>query len=144
MRRGGTFSSGLGVWVLSLVAVGAQPPASKTVWDGVYTKEQGRRGELISDGTCASCHGEKLIGGDNGPPLRGADFLTAWKGRSAAELLEKIRLTMPADSPGTLSAQRSIDIVAYILNANGCPPGTDELVPDAAALRALAITEQKP
>ena len=78
------------------------------------------------------------------PPLRGDDFLATWKGRNTAELFERIRSTMPTDSPGSLSGQRYLDIVAYILSANGFPAGESELPPDPAVLRSIVITSQKP
>jgi len=141
MKPGGLGYAVVSLWVAIL---GAQASPAKSVWDGVYTKEQGRRGELASGGSCDSCHGEKLVGSDLGPPLRGDDFLATWKGRNTAELFERIRSTMPTDSPGSLSGQRYLDIVAYILSANGFPAGESELPPDPAVLRSIVITGQKP
>ena len=46
--------------------VHAQP--SKSVWDGVYTEEQAKRGAPLYSEHCASCHG--LDGTGNGPMAR--------------------------------------------------------------------------
>lgn len=126
------------------VALGAQATAPKTTWAGVYTKEQSARGESVSDASCAPCHGDKLAGSDIGPALRGTEFLAGWDGRNAAELLEKISSTMPADSPGSLTSQRYIDLVAYMLSANEFPAGDSELLPDPTGLRSLVIAARKP
>ena len=55
----------------------AQAPASesRSVWDGVYTEEQGKRGEPIYHKECAACHGDMLTGGESAPPLTGGAFL---------------------------------------------------------------------
>src|ERR1043166_4734207 len=76
--------------------------ASRSVWDGVYTKEQARRGEAVYREECMKCHGENLMGGEAGPPIAGEEFLKAWGGRTAGDFFEKIRKTMPEDDPGGL------------------------------------------
>lgn len=68
----------LAVWTLAAVAaLGAQEAAKapQSVLDGVYTDEQSKRGEAIYSQTCASCHGDKLAGGEMAPALAGPDFL---------------------------------------------------------------------
>ena len=37
---------------------------SQTVWDGVYTAEQAKRGAEVYANHCASCHGLALTGGE--------------------------------------------------------------------------------
>src|SRR5687768_15223848 len=108
----GTMSMIPGPSVLRAAAQDAA--AARTVWDGVYTQEQSKRGESVSDASCTPCHGDKLNGSDIGPALQGADFLTNWSGKTADELFDKIRTTMPADSPGTLKPQQYADLLAYI------------------------------
>ena len=48
------------------------------------------------------------------PALAGQDFLGKWTGATANELFERIRTTMPQASPGSLSPQQYVDIVAHI------------------------------
>jgi hypothetical protein len=46
---------------------------------------------------------------------------------------------MPGDRPGTLSTRAAIDIVAYILQTNGHPPGNVELQADRETLERISI-----
>jgi len=117
---------------------------AKTVWDGVYSQEQSARGESVSTTACVACHGEKLAGSDIGPALQGNDFLSTWGDKTANDLFEKMRETMPADSPGTLKPQQYADVLAYILTLNSFPAGPAELGPDPSVLKALRITAVKP
>ncbi len=53
-----------------------------------------------------------------------------------------VRTTMPYGDAGTLSRQQYIDVIAYILQANGYPPGTDELEADREVLTQIIIQPQ--
>ena len=46
---------------------------------------------------------------------------------------------MPGDRPGSLSAQASIDIVAYLLAANEFPAGLAELERQSGSLERIRI-----
>jgi len=56
-----------------LVAIGVAGAAaaqrSATIWDGVYTAEQARRGQAVYTGPCDRCHGYKLDGAHFSMPL---------------------------------------------------------------------------
>ena len=99
----------------------AQPPVSTR--DAVYSDGQATRGEAMYKKACASCHREMLEGNGSAPPLTGDDFATDWKGQTLAQLFNKIRDTMPADSPGSLSSEEDADLIAYILKFNKLPAG---------------------
>src|SRR5205809_5172589 len=58
----------------------------RSVWDGVYTSEQAKRGEEVYRGQCASCHGAKLEGVEDAPSLAGKGFLEGWDGLTAGAL----------------------------------------------------------
>ena len=58
---------------------------------------------------------------------------------TAGDLFERIRQTMPRDTPGRLSRQQNSDVIAYLLKANGWPAGPAELPPEPAALREIRI-----
>src|SRR5277367_3408200 len=73
------------------------------------------RGGTLYEQQCASCHGTALEG-RSGPPLTGADFRSRWP---ASDLAEKIRNTMPQDSPGKLTAGQAADLAAYIQTSKG-------------------------
>ena len=61
------------------------------------------------------------------PALAGDTFLAKWRNHSVDELFERIRVSMPADRPGTLSRQKNADILAYIFAANQVPGRRREL-----------------
>src|SRR5262245_37715817 len=123
----------------------APQPASQTIWTGVFSAAQARRGEAIAGKRCATCHNADLAGGQDGPALVGADVLQAWSGTTAADLFDRVRTTMPADAPQTLSPQETADLVAFIFSQNKCPAGDKELPSEMDALKQIQITpERKP
>ena len=130
---------------LAAVVVGAalraQTPAP-SIWQGVYTAAQAERGKATFLASCQRCHNADLSG-DRGPALTGARFMTTWGGGSVNRLFEKIRDTMPQFSTSTIDPASKLDIVTFILQANGFPPGTRELaVSDLEPIQILAQGEQ--
>jgi len=121
----------------------AAQSSNPTIWSGVFSVAQATRGEAIAGRRCASCHNADLAGGQDGPALVGADVLQAWSGTSAGDLFDKIRTTMPADAPQTLSAQETADIVAFIFSQNKCPAGDEELPSDIEGLKKIQITPER-
>jgi cytochrome c2 len=71
------------------------------------------RGGTLYKQQCASCHGDGLEG-RSGPSLAGGDFRSRWP---TSDLVEKIRNTMPQDSPGKLTAGQAADLAAYVQQA---------------------------
>jgi S-disulfanyl-L-cysteine oxidoreductase SoxD len=118
-----------------LRALTAQAPRS--LWDGVYTQEQAKRGEAAYVEKCARCHGAQLIGGDMNPPLVGPEFLSTWNTKTVGDLFDRIRTTMPQDKPKTLTRQEDSDIVAYLLNENKFPAGKTELETQTELLKQI-------
>ena len=125
--------------LLCLALAGAATSASRSVWDGVYSKEQAARGKTAYNAQCARCHGEALLGGEASPPLVDEDFLATWNGRSVGSLIELTRTSMPSDGPGKLSRRQSADIIAYILSANNFPAGKSDFDADPAVLDGILI-----
>jgi mono/diheme cytochrome c family protein len=119
-------------WVSALV----HAQATRTVQDGVFSDVQATRGEGIYRQQCASCHGNKLEG-SQGPPLTGDFFFSRWQAQPLSDLVNKIRNTMPADGPGSLTPQQSSDLVTHILKTGGFPAGTTELGSDEIALSRI-------
>ena len=115
-----------------------------TVWDGVYTEGQAKRGEAIYAERCSSCHAPDLTGLDQAPPLTGNDFNTDWNDLSLNDLFERIHISMPADKPGTLSRQDVADIVAVILKRGKFPAGQTELPAETEALKSIKFVGKKP
>jgi mono/diheme cytochrome c family protein len=116
---------------------------SRSVWEGVYTKEQAGRGQTVYRDECMKCHGENLMGGEASPGLVGDEFLPKWNGKTVGALFQIVRKTMPTDDPGNLSTRQYSDVVAYILNANGFPVGQTELERDIVRLNEIRIETKR-
>jgi mono/diheme cytochrome c family protein len=117
--------------------------ASRSVWDGVYTKAQAARAQAVYAEECMKCHGENLGGGEGGPPLAGKEFLEKWNGKTAGNLFGLMRKTMPSDDPGNLSTRQYSDLVAYMLSVNGFPAGQKELDREMASLDDIRIETKR-
>jgi mono/diheme cytochrome c family protein len=115
-----------------------------TVWSGVYTEAQAKRGEAIYADRCASCHAPDFGGIDQAPALTGGDFTTEWNDQPVNDLFERVRISMPADKPGSLERQQVADVVAFILQKNTLPAGQTELPTRAEALKAMTFLAKKP
>jgi quinoprotein glucose dehydrogenase len=130
------------VFLVLTTVPGAQ--AQKTVWDGVYTAEQAKRGADVYAEKCAKCHGDGLGGVEAAPALTGPAFYANWEGESLNALFERIRLSMPPDNPGSLSRAQNVDVIARILSAGRYPAGTMPLDGQAGTLGAIRILTYKP
>ncbi len=117
--------------------------SSASVWEGVFTEEQVKRGSASYQRECSNCHGAALEGGDMTPPLVGGGFTSNWNDLTLGDLSERIRLTMPLDSPGKLSRQQNVDVIAFILKTNAWPSGTTELPPEVGTLKRIKIQATK-
>jgi S-disulfanyl-L-cysteine oxidoreductase SoxD len=128
-------------------ALCAQEPAateSRSVWDGVYTEDQAKRGEALYQKECKGCHGVALAGGESSPPLTGGAFLSNWNGLTLGDLFERIRKTMPQNAPGKLNRSQNADILAFLLSANKFPPGKTELSRQTEFLKEIRFEVVKP
>ena len=85
-------------------------------------------GEQIFGAYCARCHAaveiERRIRND-------------WAGRTAGQLFERVRQTMPAESPGRLSDADYLKTISWMLDAGGVPH--DKPLRSVAALDALVL-----
>ena len=129
----------------ALVALGATVRAqpTKSVWDGVYSQAQADRGKDLYATQCASCHGPELTGGEMAPALSGGEFLSNWDGLTIGDLFDRIRLSMPQNAPGSLSAQQNADVLAFLLSANKFPAGTEELPKEGMILKGIKLEAKK-
>src|SRR5262245_33125417 len=119
------------------VVVAAFGQETRSVWDGVYTKDQAKRGEALYLQQCSNCHGQELQGADMTPALTGLAFTANWDGLTLGDLFERIRVTMPADRPGSLPRQQITEILSYLLVANKFPDGETELPREVQALKEI-------
>jgi hypothetical protein len=124
----------------------AAPAATVSVWSGVYTDEQARRGNELYRRECSSCHADDLNGVEYAPPLT-VDFLVSQWGlgvRTVGELFNRVVTSMPLDKPGSLSPQAYADILTHILKMNGFPAGAQELSRDATVLGRIGLSVEPP
>jgi S-disulfanyl-L-cysteine oxidoreductase SoxD len=122
----------------------APSPESRSVWDGVFTEEQAKRGQPLYKKECATCHADTLIGGGGAAALTGGTFLSNWNGLTLGDLFDRIRKTMPQSDPGRLTRQQDADILAYILSFNKFPAGKTELPRQTEFLREIRFEATKP
>lgn len=113
-----------------LMAQAAAVPA-RSVWDGVYSKEQADRGDVLYQQECTRCH--------NQGPMTGLNFINIWNGRTADDLFRMIRNTMPQDGPGRLTRKDCVDLLAFTFKSNEFPAGDAELKTEAEQLQAIRI-----
>jgi mono/diheme cytochrome c family protein len=105
-----------------VVVVFGQAGSERTVRDQVYSEAQAARGKSVYDKQCSSCHD-----GGMGPGLTGDDFLATWDNKTVRTLYNRIKTTMPSDDPGTVAEPALLDLIAYLIKANGFPPGSTTL-----------------
>ncbi len=103
--------------LMPFVSAGAWSAAA----DSGTQARQVQRGAATFERVCSRCHAKDLTGGQ-GPPLRGDVFAGHWLGKPARALYSRILLTMPLDSPGTLTPRQVLDLAAFITSANGFEP----------------------
>jgi mono/diheme cytochrome c family protein len=135
------------VWTaIACAALHAQQPANggRSVWDGVYTAEQAKRGAGLYAQHCAFCHGPQLNGGDVAPALTGVEFNGNWNGLTVGDLFERIRISMPQDDPAKMSAQQKADVLAYMLSVGMFPAGSTELARETPVLAQIKFEATRP
>ena len=116
------------------------PPSQAAAGAAIeYNVAQAKRGQTKYVEVCSACHLADLSGSDQAPALAGAQFIGNWDGLTVSDLADRIRISMPQDNAGSLSSQQSVDIVAYILQANEFPVGEKELNTDKGVLKAMTI-----
>jgi len=117
---------------------------ARTVWDGVYTDSQAVRGDTLYKAQCGKCHSPNLDGGDEGPPLNTAIFLSNWDGHTLDDLTERIRNSMPPENPNSIPRNQVVDILAYMLAQNHFPSGRTTLADDSSQLKDIKFLQRKP
>jgi len=123
---------------------GLHAQADRSVWDGVYSEDQAKRGAALYDQHCAACHGEAGSGGRMAPALVGGAFSANYDGQTVGDLTERNRQTMPPGKEGQLSRQQIADIIAYMLQCNKFPSGPAELASQAPAQKQIKYLAVKP
>ena len=129
---------------LPILAIVLSAQGTRSVWEGVYTEEQAKRGEALYFERCVRCHGATYMGGTDGAgPLLGPTFNGNWNGVPLDQMLDRVRSTMPMDQPATLSRQQTADALAFILSINKIPAGKTELPRQAEMLGLIQFKASK-
>jgi mono/diheme cytochrome c family protein len=103
---------------------GSAQPKQATVLDGAYTEAQAESGAAAYEAVCAGCHeGDE----PEANPPKGSEFIERWREAPLGFLYQFISTNMPGSKPGSLTEANYLDIVAYLLKANGYPAGASEL-----------------
>ena len=89
---------------------------------------------------CMMCHGAKLQGLGEAQALVGKDFVDLWGHDTAGELYTSVRIEMPQNDPGSLSDEMYLNLVAFLLHANGAKTGTVPLDPKSAVKIETIVT----
>jgi len=121
------------VVVLGPIVTSSQT-TSRSVNDGVYSTDQAARGETVYKAKCGSCHYQAQFTGE--------DLMKAWAGKPLSELFDAVR-SMPEDNPGSLPVQEYADVIAFFLQLNKYPAGSDELPGADEAMRAILMEPPK-
>ena len=128
------------------VSAGADHEVLPLVSAGAIRHRSGlpARGQVLYANMCSTCHGLALNGGESAPPLSGGEFLSNWNGLTVGDLFDRIRTSMPADSPGRLKRERVADILAEILAVNQFPAGSIELAHQSEVLKEIRFEAARP
>lgn len=78
------------------------------------------------------------------PALSGGPFNANWNGLTLGDLLERIRISMPQNSPGSLSRQAYVDSLAFMLRSGSFPEGQSELPRETEFLKQITFESTKP
>lgn len=110
----------------------------------LYTRAQAKAGAGVYATSCAQCHGAKLEGGA-GPPLRGPNMVTLGTKTKlkVGDLFGYMVTNMPMNAPGSLSHDKYVELLAYILQRNGYPAGSKALTYAEAEHSKIAVTSYK-
>ncbi len=108
-----------------------------------YSATQSHRGRALYDTHCTACHGTALEGGA-APALSGDTFRVAWSRPNVTvdDLHFIIATTMPLSRGGSLSDTEYLDILAYILQRNGVPAGTEALTSSRQVLASIRMANE--
>ena len=84
---------------------------------GSYLTTQADSGELLYERNCARCHAIEFY----------KNISVRWHSMSVLDYFYKIRGSMPADNPRSLTDIEYLEVVAWVLSVNGYPSGDQPL-----------------
>ena len=101
---------------------------------GRYTARQAAAGRVAYEAYCASCHLADLAGRNEAPQLAGNNFMRVWGPRTISDLLGYMQRLRCPGNRGALGQDTYINIVAFLLEANGAIPGDEPITLATAPL----------
>jgi hypothetical protein len=111
-------------------------PEAEAPVGGIFTDDQAERGRAAFRTICSECHYSS--------EFRGTQFQFEWRRRTVWDFYREVSRTMPEDAPGSLEPQQYVDIISYVLRANGFSAGDRELTADQAILDAQSMASPTP
>jgi cytochrome c-type protein NapC len=105
---------------------------------GWYTREQTTAGGKLYASNCTSCHGANLEGGA-GPALNGISWNQKFAGSKLLTIWGEIHGPMAQYAGTTFTEQQSLDILAFLLQQNRLPTGTQPLADTRQLSRAIPL-----
>jgi polar amino acid transport system substrate-binding protein len=88
----------------------------------LYTADQAAKGATAYYQNCAMCHGPLLdgqSGGFPGPALKGPDFADPSYDFHVKDIFNFVAKLMPPGTPGSLTHDQDVVIMAFLLQQNG-------------------------
>ena len=70
--------------------------------------------------------------------------MSSWNGQTLHVLHDRVRTTMPTDTPGVFSRRDVADVIAYVLQYNRFPAGTADLPTSDEELKGILFVSTKP
>ncbi|MEX0907076.1 MAG: cytochrome c [Gemmatimonadota bacterium] len=113
----------------------AAADSPRSVLSGVFTPEQAERGRTVFRDSCGNCHASAQF--------RGEAFQSRWHGQTIFTIVDQLRLLMPMDNPGGLTADEYTAVIAYVLGLNGYPADSVALPASDSALKHI-VFERRP
>jgi mono/diheme cytochrome c family protein len=133
----------LGAFV-GVTALCAASASAQTISPAPFTQAQSDAGRQIYGASCASCHGDHLES-KGAPALSGKEFAGgAFGKRPVAQLYNFIHNSMPFCEGGSLATDAYVNVLAFLLQANGAKPGNEPLTPTTAVKLGDIITGEMP
>jgi alcohol dehydrogenase (cytochrome c) len=119
-------------WLTVMVTFGVITASGQTQTAvGPFTAGQADAGRAAYLQHCASCHMPNLAGRNEAVELVGSNFIRAWGTRTTSDLLTFIRTSMPPGNRGGLGDENYVNLVAFLLLANGARAGNQPLTAGA-------------
>jgi len=113
----------------------------KTVWSGVYAKDEADRGKRASAQLCGGCHGVNLKGSEKAPQLTGPKFFERWNNLRLLDVVAYIQSAMPHEHEFFASPEATREIVGFMLQESGVPAGQAPMSKDVNELSEVLITK---